>query len=74
MVSGHVVFRVVDLGRNERFKETLELFFEAVNIQARAREEGVIPDLECYIDIRRETSGKLTNSFIEHLVPYFFRC
>ena len=73
MVSGHVVFRVVDLGRNERFKETLELFFEAVNIQARAREEGVIPDLESYVDIRRETSGKLTNSFIEHLVPYFLR-
>ena len=54
-------------GAQERFKETLELFFEAVNIQARAREEGIIPDLESYIDIRRDTSGKLAISFIEHL-------
>ena len=45
-------------GPQARFKETLALFFEAVNIQARARDEGVIPDLESYIDVRRDTSGK----------------
>lgn len=44
-------------GPQARFKETLELFFESVNIQARARDEGVIPDLESYIDVRRDTSG-----------------
>lgn len=44
-------------GAQSRFKETLELFFEAVNIQARARDDDVIPDLESYIDVRRDTSG-----------------
>ncbi|TFK36365.1 isoprenoid synthase domain-containing protein [Crucibulum laeve] len=44
-------------GAQSRFKETLELFFESVNIQARARDEGVVPDLESYIDVRRDTSG-----------------
>jgi len=44
-------------GCQARFKETLELFFEAVNIQARARDAGIIPDLESYIDVRRDTSG-----------------
>jgi len=33
------------------------LFFEAVNIQAKARDSGEIPGLESYIDIRRDTSG-----------------
>ncbi|KAF8197508.1 isoprenoid synthase domain-containing protein, partial [Pholiota molesta] len=45
-------------GAQARFKETLELFFEAVYIQARARDEGIIPDLESYIDVRRDTSGR----------------
>ncbi|KAF9479291.1 terpenoid synthase [Pholiota conissans] len=44
-------------GAQARFKETLGLFFESVNIQARARDDGVIPDLETYIDVRRDTSG-----------------
>ncbi|KAF9556003.1 terpenoid synthase [Agrocybe pediades] len=44
-------------GVQARFKETLELFFEAVNVQAKARDEGIIPDLESYIDVRRDTSG-----------------
>ncbi|EAU88892.1 hypothetical protein CC1G_12294 [Coprinopsis cinerea okayama7 len=44
-------------GTQARFKETFGSFFEAVNIQARARDEGVIPDLESYIDVRRDTSG-----------------
>lgn len=44
-------------GTQARFKESLELFFEAVNIQARTRDDNVIPDLESYIDVRRDTSG-----------------
>ena len=46
-------------GAQSRFKETLELFFEAVNIQANARDQGVVPDLESYIDVRRDTSGEI---------------
>ncbi len=44
-------------GPQARFKETLELFFEAVNIQAASRDKGELPDLESYIDVRRDTSG-----------------
>ncbi|KAJ7143181.1 isoprenoid synthase domain-containing protein, partial [Mycena crocata] len=44
-------------GTQERFKETLGLFFEAVNIQTEMRDTGVIPDLESYISLRRDTSG-----------------
>lgn len=45
-------------GAQSRFKEALTLFFEAVNIQTSARDAGIIPDLESYIDVRRDTSGK----------------
>jgi hypothetical protein len=44
-------------GMQARFKETVEMFFEAVNTQARARDSGIILDLEAYIDVRRDTSG-----------------
>ncbi|CCM04708.1 uncharacterized protein FIBRA_06895 [Fibroporia radiculosa] len=44
-------------GPQARFKENLELFFEAVQQQTMDREAGVVPDLESYIDIRRDTSG-----------------
>ncbi|PPQ86910.1 hypothetical protein CVT25_009796 [Psilocybe cyanescens] len=44
-------------GAQARFKETMSLFFHCVNIEARARDEGIIPDLESYIDVRRDTSG-----------------
>lgn len=50
-------------GAQARFKETLGLFFEAVNIQARARDNHEIPDLESYIDVRRDTSGKLCHNW-----------
>ena len=45
-------------GANARFIETLELFFESVNLQAKAREQNDVPDLESYIDLRRDTSGE----------------
>ena len=35
----------------------MDLFFKAVTIQARDRFAGVIPDLEDYIIVRRDTSG-----------------
>ncbi|KAJ7228636.1 terpenoid synthase [Mycena pura] len=44
-------------GTQERFKETLHMFFEAVNVQAKQRDSGFIPDLESYIALRRDTSG-----------------
>ncbi|CDO70012.1 hypothetical protein BN946_scf184354.g14 [Trametes cinnabarina] len=44
-------------GPQARFKENLELFFEAVHQQARDREAGLMPDLESYIGVRRDTSG-----------------
>ena len=33
------------------------MFFEAVHVQSLHREAGLIPDLESYIDIRRDESG-----------------
>ncbi|KAI5124084.1 hypothetical protein M0805_003911 [Coniferiporia weirii] len=44
-------------GVQARFRESLQLFFEAVHIQATHREEDEIPDLESYIDVRRDESG-----------------
>ncbi|KAF7337860.1 Terpene cyclase [Mycena venus] len=44
-------------GTQARFKETLGMFFEAVNIQAHMRDTGCIPDIDSYIAIRRDTSG-----------------
>ncbi|KAJ7685733.1 terpenoid synthase [Mycena polygramma] len=44
-------------GTQARFKETLGLFFEAINIQAQMRDTECVPDLESYIALRRDTSG-----------------
>ena len=62
------------LGAQRRFKETLDQYFEAVHIEARARDEGVIPGLESYIAIRRDTSGKRDNAVVERFPLYFFGC
>ncbi len=35
----------------------MELFFKAVAKQSRDRANGVIPDLNSYIEVRRDTSG-----------------
>lgn len=40
-----------------RFKSSMQMFFEAVQRQAEDRGENVVPDLESYIDVRRDTSG-----------------
>ena len=45
------------VGSQKRFVHTMDLFFKAVTIQARDRAAGIIPDLEDYIVVRRDTSG-----------------
>lgn len=45
------------LGAQHRFIETMDLFFQSVTQQALDRATGVIPDLESYIALRRDTSG-----------------
>ncbi|KAH7928123.1 terpenoid synthase [Leucogyrophana mollusca] len=44
-------------GCTERFIHTMDLFFIAVVQQADDRANGVVPDLESYITVRRDTSG-----------------
>lgn len=41
----------------ERFIHTFDLFFQAITQQAGDRDDGAIPDLESYIELRRDTSG-----------------
>ncbi|KAI0072940.1 terpenoid synthase [Panus rudis PR-1116 ss-1] len=44
-------------GMQQRFMETMDFFFQAVTQQAIDRANGVVPDLESYISLRRDTSG-----------------
>ncbi|KAH7887063.1 isoprenoid synthase domain-containing protein [Phlebopus sp. FC_14] len=44
-------------GACQRFIETLEFFFQAIDQQAIDRTNDYIPDLESYIALRRDTSG-----------------
>lgn len=44
-------------GTQQRFIETIDLFFQAVTQQASDRDAGIVPDLESYIALRRDTSG-----------------
>ncbi|KAF8800611.1 terpenoid synthase [Phlegmacium glaucopus] len=44
-------------GSQQRFIETMDFFFQSVTQQALDRASGVIPDLESYIALRRDTSG-----------------
>ncbi|KJA23141.1 hypothetical protein HYPSUDRAFT_138166 [Hypholoma sublateritium FD-334 SS-4] len=44
-------------GTQQRFIETFDFFFQSVTQQASDRAAGVIPDLESYIALRRDTSG-----------------
>jgi hypothetical protein len=41
----------------QRFKSNMQKFFEAVHQQASCRADGIVPDLDTYIEMRRETSG-----------------
>ncbi|KAL1759644.1 isoprenoid synthase domain-containing protein [Schizophyllum commune] len=44
-------------GCQQRFIETFDFFFQSVTQQAIDRKSGVIPDLESYVALRRDTSG-----------------
>ncbi|KAF9010031.1 isoprenoid synthase domain-containing protein [Cyathus striatus] len=44
-------------GAQQRFIETFDFFFQSVTQQAIDRKHSVIPDLESYIALRRDTSG-----------------
>lgn len=44
-------------GSQQRFMSTMDTFFQAITIQAKDRKDGVIPDLDSYISVRRDTSG-----------------
>ena len=41
----------------QRFQESMELFFHSVTLQAQDRKSGGIPDVDSYISLRRDTSG-----------------
>ena len=54
-------------GFQKRFIYTMDLFFKAVAVQARDRATGVVPDLEDYIVMRRDTSScKICWTLIEY--------
>ena len=42
-------------GAQQRFRETMDFFFQAVTQQAKDRATGIVPDLESYIMLRRDT-------------------
>jgi hypothetical protein len=44
-------------GCTERFISTMDLFFTAVAQQSAHRAKRILPDLESYIPLRRDTSG-----------------
>lgn len=44
-------------GCRDRFIHSMDLFFKAVARQSLDRANGVIPDLDTYIEVRRDTSG-----------------
>jgi len=45
------------LGVQHRFRESMQLFFEAVNNQASERDDGTIPGMNKYIALRRDNGG-----------------
>ncbi|KAI5983940.1 isoprenoid synthase domain-containing protein [Pisolithus orientalis] len=51
------IIKTASPGACQRFVETLEFFFQAINEQATDRAKSFIPDLESYIALRRDTSG-----------------
>lgn len=55
-------------GVQKRFIQTMQEFFEAISIQAKTRAANAVPDLESYIDCRRDTSAcKPCWALIEYL-------
>lgn len=61
------MIRTASPGTQQRFIETFDFFFQSITQQANDRAAGVIPDLESYIALRRDTSGcKTSFVLIEH--------
>ncbi|XP_006463368.1 hypothetical protein AGABI2DRAFT_208101 [Agaricus bisporus var. bisporus H97] len=59
-MTKHLYKRVIPTsspGTQQRFIETMDFFFQSVTQQALDRANGVIPDLDSYIALRRDTSG-----------------
>ncbi|KIL67171.1 hypothetical protein M378DRAFT_74452 [Amanita muscaria Koide BX008] len=55
-------------GVQKRFIETMQEFFQSITEQAKTRSENSFPDLESYIDCRRDTSAcKPCWALIEYL-------
>jgi len=54
-------------GFQARLRENLGLFFDGRHVQSKHRQNGVIPTLQVYIDIRRDSSGlKPLMDFLEY--------
>jgi hypothetical protein len=53
----HRLIKTGSAGAQQRFTETMEFFFQAIAQQAIDRKHGLVPDLESYISLRRDTSG-----------------
>ncbi|KAG6380001.1 isoprenoid synthase domain-containing protein [Boletus reticuloceps] len=63
------IMQTASPGTCRRFKETMKLYFQAIQQQALDRANGTIPDLESYITLRRDTvdanlAGEATNDFV----------
>ncbi|KAF9450305.1 terpenoid synthase [Macrolepiota fuliginosa MF-IS2] len=59
-MTRHLFKRIIPTaspGTQRRFIETMDFFFQSVTQQAQDRAAGVIPDLDSYIALRRDTSG-----------------
>ncbi|KAJ6477076.1 isoprenoid synthase domain-containing protein [Mycena sanguinolenta] len=52
-----MVLTAASPGAQQRFIETFDFFFQSVTQRAQDCAAGVIPDLESYIALRRDTSG-----------------
>ncbi|KAF9022344.1 terpenoid synthase [Hymenopellis radicata] len=63
------IIQTASPGTQQRFIETFDFFFQSITEQARDRQAGMIPDLESYIALRRDTSGCKT-SFV--LIEYAY--
>ncbi|KAF7325813.1 Terpene-synth-C domain-containing protein [Mycena kentingensis (nom. inval.)] len=44
-------------GTQQRFISTFDMFFQSITTQAEDRARGIMPDLQSYIELRRDTSG-----------------
>ncbi|KAF5375454.1 hypothetical protein D9757_009969 [Collybiopsis confluens] len=61
------------LGFQARFKKTLQLYFDSTLTQAQGRDSNLTPDLESYIEFRRDSSAcKTTFVFLEYALGIDF--